>query len=99
MQITITCCCIAVNFSIAHKIDSMRLLEVVSRLMQEARTLLLLQKKRQSPQVQMRAIFGVLISKFQLVISAERKNKYISTENLFKISERAGVDKIRVQFI
>ena len=27
------------------------------------------------------------------------KNKYISTENLFKIPERAGVDKIRVQFI
>ena len=37
---------------------------------------------------------GPLILKYQLVISVERKNKYISTRNLFKISERAGVDKI-----
>ena len=43
----------------------------------------------------MRAVFVALISNFQSVISAERKNKNISTENLFKISERARVDKIR----
>ena len=37
---------------------------------------------------------GPLILKYQLVISMERKNKYILTKNLFKISERAGVVKI-----
>ena len=37
---------------------------------------------------------GLLILKHQLVISAERKNEYTSTKNLFKISERAGGDKI-----
>ena len=44
----------------------------------------------------MRAVFVALISKFQSVISAERKNKIISSENLFKISERPRVDKIRL---
>ena len=66
--------------------------------MRDGRTLLLLQKKQQSlrrnPKIQMRAVFVPFISlKFQSVISAE-KNKYISTENLFKIPQRAGVAKI-----
>ena len=56
-------------------------------------------KKRQTPQVQMRAVFVALIPKFQSVISAERKDKYISTGNLFKISETAGVDKIRLAIL
>ena len=56
-------------------------------------------KKWQSPQVQMHTVFVTLISKFQKVISAERKNNYILTENLFKISERAGVDKIRLAIL
>ena len=51
--------------------------------MQEERTLVGL-KKQQSPQVQMHAVFVAFISKFQdFKISAERKNKYISTEILF----------------
>ena len=33
-------------------------------------------KKRQSPQVQMRAVFVALISKFQSVITAERPNTF-----------------------
>ena len=33
-------------------------------------------KKRQSPQVQMRAVFVALISKFQSMITAERPNTF-----------------------
>ena len=33
-------------------------------------------KKRQSPQVQMRAVFVALISKFQCVITVERPNTF-----------------------
>ena len=33
-------------------------------------------KKRQSPQVQMRAVFVALISKFQSEITAERQNTF-----------------------
>ena len=33
-------------------------------------------KKRQSPQVQMRAVFVTLISKFQSVITVERPNTF-----------------------
>ena len=33
-------------------------------------------KKRQSPQVQMRAVFVALIPKFQSVITAERPNTF-----------------------
>ena len=33
-------------------------------------------KKRQNPQVQMRAVFVALISKFQSVITAERPNTF-----------------------
>ena len=33
-------------------------------------------KKRQSPQVQMRAVFVALISKFQSVITVERPNAF-----------------------
>ena len=33
-------------------------------------------KKRQSPQVQMRAVFVALISKFQSLITAERPNTF-----------------------
>ena len=45
------------------------------------------------------AVFVALISKFQSVISAERENNYILTKNLFKISEKAGVDKIRLAIL
>ena len=55
-------------------------------------------KKRQSSQVQMRAVFVALISKFQSVITADRP-KLVSTENLFKIFEWAGVDKIRLAIL
>ena len=43
---------------------------------------------------QMRAIFVALILKFQSVISGERTSTFPPTENLFKIPQRAGVDKI-----
>ena len=46
-------------------------------------------KKRQSPQVQMCAVFETLISKFQSVITAERPNTFRP-----EISGWAGVDKI-----
>ena len=55
-------------------------------------------KKRQSRQVQMCAVFVAFISKFQSVITEERP-KYISTGNLVKISEWAGVDKICLAII
>ena len=55
-------------------------------------------KKQQSPQVQMRAVFVALISKFQSVITAERPNTF-RPGNLFKISEWAGVDKIRLAIL
>ena len=60
--------------------------------MRDERTVLWLQKKRQNPQVQMRAVFVALILKFQSVIS---KEQYISTQYLFKMPKRARVDKIR----
>ena len=64
--------------------------------MQEEGTLFWLQKSGKT----CRAVFvAFIISKFQSVISAERKNKYILTENLFKISERAGVDKIHLAIL
>ena len=49
-------------------------------------------KKRQSWQVQMRAVFVELISKFQSVITAERPNTF--RPEIYLISEWAGVDKI-----
>ena len=65
----------------AHEIDWMQLISCVDW-MRDKRTLLWLQRKRRSPQVQMSAMFVVLISKFQSMIYVER-NKYILTENLF----------------
>ena len=55
-------------------------------------------KKRQTSHVEMRAVFVALISKFKAVIYGG-KTKYISTGNLFKISEWAGVDKIRLAIL
>ena len=45
----------------------------------------------------MHAVFVALISKFQSDYGG--KTKYISTRNLFKISEWAGVDKIRLAIL
>ena len=84
--------------SITHEIDSMQLLSCVEFMLEE-KTLLWLQRKRQSPQVQMRAVFVALILKFQSVILVERKNKYILTDNLVKNCERAWVDKIHLVFL
>ena len=54
-------------------------------------------KKRQGPQVQMRAC---LWRYFKIsVADYGGKTKYISTGNLFKISEWAGVDKIRLAIL
>lgn len=41
------------------------------------------------------AVFVALILKFQAVISVERTRELLTT-NLFKIAERAGVDKIHL---
>ena len=40
-----------------------------------------------------------VLVKYPLVISVEEKNKYILTKNLYKVSERAGVDKICVAYL
>ena len=59
-----------------HEIDSRHSMQLLScvELMREERSLLWLQKKRQSPQVQMRAVFVALISKFQSV-TVRRKER------------------------
>ena len=79
-MISITCCYAVVNLetffniqglqvNIAHEIDSMQLLGWVEW-MRDERSFLYLQRSRQRPQVQMRAVFVALILKFQSVISA-----------------------------
>ena len=68
----ITCSCADVIFDViqglqvksAHEIDLMQLLSWVEW-MRDERTLLWIQNKWPSPQVQMRAVFVALISKFQ----------------------------------
>ena len=53
-------------------------------------------KKRQRPQVQMRAVFVALISKFQSVITAERPNTFRREIYLRSLN---GVDKIRLAIL
>ena len=60
------------SVSVAHEIDSMQLLSWVE---QDEKSLVTA-RKRQSPQVQMRAVFVALISEFQSVITAERPNTF-----------------------
>ena len=52
-------------------------------------------KKWQILQVQMCAIFVTLILQFQAVILVKKEVNFF-TKNLFKIPERAGVDKIHL---
>ena len=81
-MLSITCCCAVVNFETsqglqgnnAHEIMGFDAVTKLGRMYAERENSSLAPKKRQSPQVQMRAVFVALISKFQSVISAERKS-------------------------
>ena len=53
-------------------------------------------KSNKSPKFRCVPSLWRLILKLQLVIWQKGQVKYISTENLFKIPERAGIDKIRL---
>ena len=73
--------------NIAHEIYSMQLLSWLEWMRDERALFWLKKKSQQRPQVQMRAVFVALVSKFQSVISVERTSTFRP--------ERAGVDKIR----
>ena len=85
-MLSITCCCAVVNFETsqglqgnnAHEIMGFDAVTKLGRMYAERENSSLAPKKRQSPQVQMRAVFVALIFKISVgdQISVERTSKF-----------------------